>query len=154
MIAKRRNSTYENGKRSGAWVKMKFDAAQEFVVGGYTRGTPLQSLVVGTYDAAGKLLCAGKVPGGLNPRNRKELHAVLAPIEADVCPFANLPNSNRKSILGGGITAKEMADIQWVMPRVVVQVAFREWTGGGNLRHASYLGLREDKDAREVVREQ
>ena len=152
VIAKRRDSRYEAGKRSGAWLKLKFDTAQEFVVGGYTRGAPLQSLVVGTY-AHGKLLCAGKVPGGLNPQNRRELFALLQPLESDVCPFANLPNSTRKSILGGGITAEDMKKIQWVIPRVVVQVAFREWTCGGNLRHASYLGLREDKEPNEVVRE-
>jgi bifunctional non-homologous end joining protein LigD len=152
VIAKRRDSRYQPGQRSGAWVKLKFDLEQEFVVGGYTRGAPLQSLVVGYYER-NRLLCAGKVPGGLNPRNRKELHALLEPIEADVCPFANLPNSARKSILGGGITVEDMKSIQWVMPRVVVQVAFREWTAGGNLRHASFKGVRDDKEPAEVVRE-
>jgi bifunctional non-homologous end joining protein LigD len=153
VIAKCRDAPYESGERSGAWVKLVFANGQEFVIGGYTRGTPLQSLVVGYHDAAGKLLCVGKVPGGLTPQNRRELHRALQPLESDVCPFANLPNAKRKSITGGGITADDMRKIQWVMPRLVAHVDFRTWTSGGNIRHSSFKGLREDKDPREVVRE-
>src|SRR6185503_20425173 len=123
----------------------------EFVVGGYKRGSPLESLVVGYYEN-GKLMCAGKVRQGLNPRNRRELHALFQPLTADVCPFANLPNS-KKSHWGEGITAEQMKEIQWVIPRIVAQVKFVEWTTGGNLRHASYQGLRTDKPPLEVVRE-
>lgn len=153
VIAKRRDSRYDAGERSGAWVKFKLENEQEFVVGGFTRGPRgVQSLVVGYYEDR-ELVCVGKVPGGLNPQNRRELRDLLEPLEADVCPFSNLPNSKAKSILGGGITAQDMKDIQWVQPKVVAQVRFVEWTDGGNLRHSAYVGLREDKEPAEVVRE-
>jgi len=151
VIAKRNDSTYESGERSGAWVKLKLSPEQEFVVGGYKRGSPLESLVVGYYEE-GKLLCAGKVRQGLNPRNRRELAKLLKPFEATDCPFANLPNS-KKSHWGEGITAEQMKEIQWLKPEVVAQVSFTEWTRGGNLRHATFKGIRDDKQAREVVRE-
>jgi bifunctional non-homologous end joining protein LigD len=151
IIAKRRDSRYESGERSGAWVKLKFSPEQEFVVGGYKRGTPLESLVVGYYDGK-TLLCAGKVRQGLNPRNRRELAERFRPLQTDRCPFFNLPNS-KKSHWGEGITAEQMAEIQWLKPKDVVQVSFTEWTEGGNLRHGTYRGLREDKRPTEVRRE-
>jgi bifunctional non-homologous end joining protein LigD len=151
VVAKKRRSPYKSGERSGAWVKYKRSPEQEFVIGGYKRGSPVESLVVGYYDD-GKLLCAGKVRQGLNPRNRRELYELFQPLIADVCPFADLPNS-RKSRGSEGITAEQMKEIQWIMPRPVAQVSFAEWTAGGNLRHGTFKGLRTDKSAREVVRE-
>jgi bifunctional non-homologous end joining protein LigD len=151
VIAKRRDSTYEPGERSGAWIKLKLSPEQEFVIGGFKRGSPLESLVVGYYSE-GKLLCAGKVRQGLNPRNRRELAQLLRPLAVEKCPFANLPNA-RKSHWGEGITAEQMKEIQWVKPTQVAQVSFTEWTSGGNLRHATFKGLRDDKRPRDVVRE-
>jgi bifunctional non-homologous end joining protein LigD len=69
-----------------------------------------------------------------------------------MCPFANLPNA-KKSRWGEGITAEQMEEIQWVEPKQVAQVSFVEWTDGGNLRHATFKGLRPDKAARQVARE-
>jgi bifunctional non-homologous end joining protein LigD len=80
------------------------------------------------------------------------LHALFQPLLADACPFANLPSS-RKSHWGEGITAEQMKEIQWVRPKVVVQVQFVEWTQGGNLRHGTFQGIRDDKDPGDVVRE-
>ena len=151
VIAKRRDARYESGERSGAWVKLKLSPEQEFVVGGYKRGSPLESLVVGHYEGK-KLLGAGKVRQGLNPRNRRELAELLKPLRTDVCPFSNLPNS-KKSHWGEGITLEQMKEIQWVKPQMVVQVSFAEWTEGGNLRHGTYKGTRDDKASKEVVRE-
>jgi bifunctional non-homologous end joining protein LigD len=151
VVAKLRDSHYQSGERSGAWVKFKLSPEQEFVIGGFKRGSPLESLVVGYYDGE-KLLCAGKVRQGLNPRNRRELFELLQPLWSDVCPFANLPNS-KKSHWGEGITKEQMKEIQWVMPREVAQVSFAEWTDGGNLRHGTYKGMRTDKEAAEVRRE-
>lgn len=151
VIAKRRKAPYSSGERSGAWLKFKISPEQEFVIGGFKRGNPLESLVVGYYDGQ-KLHCAGKVRQGLNPRNRKELAALLRPLASDVCPFANLPNST-KSRWGEGITAEQMKEIEWVIPRHVAQVSFTEWTRGGALRHGTYKGLRHDKSPHEVVRE-
>lgn len=151
IIARRRESAYQSGKRSGEWVKFKRALEQEFVIGGFQRANPLESLVVGYYDGDQRL-CAGKVRQGLNPRNRRELYNLLEPLMSDVCPFANLPNS-KKSHWGEGITAAQMKEHQWVMPKTVAQVSFVEWTRGGSLRHGEFLGLRTDKSASEVVRE-
>ena len=68
------------------------------------------------------------------------------------CPFVNLPNSTGKSHWGEGITAEDMHALRWVKPRVVIEVAFTEWTAGGNLRHASFGGVRDDKTALHVRR--
>jgi bifunctional non-homologous end joining protein LigD len=151
VVAKRLHSSYKAGGRSGDWVKLKFDPEQEFVIGGFKPGKPIESLVVGTYDH-GQLICAGKVRQGLNPRWRGELGSLLRPLQTDVCPFANLPNS-RKSHWGEGITAEQMKELRWVKPEVVAQIAFTEWTRGGNLRHGTFKGLRPDKNPRDVVRE-
>jgi bifunctional non-homologous end joining protein LigD len=151
VVAKRLQSTYKSGDRSGDWVKFKMSPEQEFVVGGFKPGNPLESLVVGYYEGDA-LVCAGKVRQGLNPKNRRELYALLKPLMADVCPFVNLPNS-KKNHWGEGITAAQMKDHRWVVPRIVVQVSFVEWTRGGNLRHGEFKGTRTDKTAREVVRD-
>jgi len=88
----------------------------------------------------------------LNPSNRRSLFELFRPLHADVCPFANLPNS-KKSHWGEGITAEQMKEIQWLMPKVVVQVSFTEWTTYGMLRHATFEGLRDDKEPHEIIRE-
>jgi bifunctional non-homologous end joining protein LigD len=151
VVAKRRGSPYQPGERSADWVKVKLSPEQEFVIGGYKPGGPVESLVVGHYEGR-KLVCAGKVRQGLNPWNRKELGRRLARLETDRCPFANLPNS-KKGRWGEGITAEQMKELVWTRPELVAQIRFTEWTLGGNLRHGEYLGMREDKPPREVLRE-
>lgn len=153
VVAKRRGSPYESGKRSGAWVKYKRAPRQEFVIGGYTRarGRPVESLVIGYYEA-GKLLCAGKVRQGMMPRERRELAAELKPLQADVCPFSNLFPS-KKTALPDGLTRTDLKHAQWVMPKLVAQVSFSAWTDTGHLDDANYEGLRRDKDAEGVGRE-
>jgi ATP-dependent DNA ligase len=76
----------------------------------------------------------------------------IAGSEIDTCPFVNLPNSVGRSHWGEGITAEDMKTLRWVKPRVLVDMAFTEWTAGDNLRHASFVGLRDDKPARQVSR--
>jgi bifunctional non-homologous end joining protein LigD len=151
IVAKRLAAPYKSGERTGDWLKLKFDPEQEFVIGGFKPGRPVESLVVGTYEGA-KLICAGKVRQGLNPQWRAELGRLLRPLETEACPFANLPNSH-KSHWGEGITADQMKELRWVKPKVVAQIAFTEWTRGGNLRHGTFKGLRPDKAAKDVVRE-
>lgn len=155
IVAKRSDSRYEAGRRSGAWVKVRFARRQEFVVGGFKPGgTSFDSVLVGYY-AAGALFYAGKVRAGFTPLSRAALFQRLTHLGIGRCPFTNLPNSSGKtSHWGEGITAEEMATLEWVRPRVVVEVAFTEWTRDGNLRHAAFVALREDKSHREVVREQ
>jgi len=152
VIAKRRESRYEAGQRTGSWVKLKLDRQQEFVVGGYRPGTHgVDALVVGYYEIKA-LRYAGKVRAGFTPHLRREVHAVLAGAHAAACPFADLPQS-RTSRWGAGITHEQMHEFQWLKPTVVAQIRFVEWTAEGHLRHAAFLGLRDDKKAAAVRRE-
>ncbi|MGE3955501.1 MAG: non-homologous end-joining DNA ligase [Vicinamibacterales bacterium] len=152
VVAKRLDSRYEPGQRSGAWLKVKFQQRQEFVVGGFRPvGSSVDALIVG-YRDADQWLAAGIVRAGLTPRARQELFGLLRPIQGDACPFANLP-SPRKGRWGEGITAEDMAALRWVVPELVVEVAFTEWTAGGSLRHAAFVGRRTDKAPHDVYRE-
>jgi bifunctional non-homologous end joining protein LigD len=151
-VAKRTDSRYEPGERSDAWLKVKFQLAQEFVIGGFTPdGDRVDALVVGYYDKK-RLVAAGKVRAGLRPPARRALAATLLRLKRATCPFVNLPNS-KHGRWGEGITAEDMATIVWVKPSLVAQVAFTEWTEGGALRHARFIALRADKPAASVVRE-
>jgi bifunctional non-homologous end joining protein LigD len=94
VIAKRRDSCYESGKRSGAWLKYKVNKAQAFVIGGYTPDNPLDALIVGYYEGD-KLMFASKVRNGFVPRLRREVWAKLKHLQTDTCPFANLPEKKR-----------------------------------------------------------
>ncbi len=151
-VAKRVDSRYEVGERSDAWQKVKFQLAQEFVIGGFMPdGDRVDSLVVGYYDGK-RLITAGKVRAGLRPPTRKALATALLGLKRATCPFVNLPNI-KTGRWGEGITAEDMASIVWVRPSLVAQVAFTEWTDGGSLRHARFIDLRTDKHAADVVRE-
>jgi ATP-dependent DNA ligase len=114
-------------------------------------GASLQSILAGYYDS-NKLLFAGKVRQGFNPASRRRLLEAMRPLLTDKCPFDNLPSS-RKSHFGEGITIDEMKQLCWLKPKLVAEVSFTEWTNYGLLRHATFHGLREDKEAQEVIRE-
>ena len=152
VVAKRKSSRYTPGDRGASWLKLKLDKQQEFVIGGYRPGAGVvDSLLVGYYDGR-QLRFAGKVRAGFTPRLRREVAAELKPHHADRCPFVDLPNS-KASRWGGGVTAEQMAEMQWLRPALVAQVRFVEWTGDGHLRHAAFLGLRNDKRPGAVRRE-
>ena len=152
VVAKRRDSRYQPGRRSDAWIKVKFHQRQELVVGGFKPANEgFDSILVGYYDE-GRQYYAGKVRAGFTPHSRAEMMRRLAPIATRKCPFVNLPSS-RAGHWGEGITAEEMTVLRWVKPVVVVEVAFTEWTRDGNLRHSSFVGFRDDKAARDVRRE-
>jgi bifunctional non-homologous end joining protein LigD len=154
IIAKRRDSRYEPGRRSGAWVKFKLNLDQELVIGGYIPGTRgFDSLLVGYYQA-GKLMFCGKIRNGFKETGSKErIYSKFKGLGSAKCPFDNLPepaNARR----GLALTAEAMKLCCWLKPKLVGQIGIREWTPDGHLRHATFLALREDKHPREVVREE
>ncbi|MEP6667712.1 MAG: non-homologous end-joining DNA ligase [Chthoniobacter sp.] len=155
LIGKRADSRYEIGKRTGAWVKLKLQQEQEFVIGGYTdpEGTRpyFGALLVGVYRA-GELIYTGKVGTGFNHKLLKTLYSAFKKIALKTCPFTNLPEKS-EGRWRQGITVAQMKRCHWVKPEMVCQVKFGEWTRDDRLRQPVFLGLREDKDASEVVRE-
>lgn len=153
LIAKRRDSKYESGRRSGAWVKFKWTNEQEFVIGGYTepKGTRTHfgALLVGYYEK-GKLLFAAKVGTGFDQKLLASLHDRFKKLVRADCAFANLPEKRPGR---QGLSAAEMRRCTWLEPKLVCQVRFAEWTRDNHLRQPAFLGLREDKGPNEVVRE-
>jgi bifunctional non-homologous end joining protein LigD len=143
-MAKDRRSTYEPGKRTMAWQKVKIRPEQELVVGGWTKGTgkaiELGALLVGVYEDGG-LRYAGKVGAGFNDAIRSELLAALAPLAADDQPFAEPPPR---------AVAKNAS---WLRPELVIRAEFAGWTGDGLVRQAAYKGLDLGKDPKKVGRE-
>jgi bifunctional non-homologous end joining protein LigD len=152
LIAKLRSSTYEPGERSGAWQKMRVNRGQELVIGGYTPSTKnFDALVIGYYDGKG-LMYAARTRNGFTPASRAELFKKIKPLEMDECPFANLPEK-KAGRWGAGLTAAKMVECRWLKPKLVGQFEFVEWTSDDHLRHTSFVGLREDKSAKDVRRE-
>lgn len=155
LIAKRVDSVYEAGQRTGAWVKLKVQQTQEFVIGGHTPPAGSRqhfgALLVGYQDKDGLRFC-GKVGTGFNTALLAELARRFQKSAVARCPFHNLPEK-RAGRYRQGVTAGEMKKCHWVKPTLVCQVKFAEWTSEGKLRQPVFLGLREDKSAAEVVRE-
>jgi bifunctional non-homologous end joining protein LigD len=155
LLGKQRDSVYEPGRRSGAWIKLKCVNEQEFVIGGYTPPAGARkhfgALLVGYYDKD-RLLFAGKVGTGFDTKLLSTLHKKMRAEERSTCPFADLPSKQNGEWVQG-ITPGEMRKYTWVNPKFVCQVKFAEWTRDGKLRQPVFLGLRQDKDPREVIRE-
>ncbi|HEX2101419.1 MAG TPA: non-homologous end-joining DNA ligase [Candidatus Synoicihabitans sp.] len=155
IVAKAAGSPYEPGRRSGTWLKCRIAHEQEFVIGGYTPPGGSRShfgaLLVGFYEGT-RLMYAGKVGTGFDARKLRELHERFQPLRRAECPFTNLP-SPRRSRFGQAMTAAAMREVTWLRPKLVAQIKFAEWTDDAALRQPVFLGLREDKPAREVVRE-
>jgi len=153
VIAKRRDSKYEAGERSGNWQKLKLERQQEFVIGGYrpSGDSGVDALLVGYFENK-KLLFAAKVRAGLVPHVRRELARQLKAFQQPDCPFVDLP-SESSSRWGGGVSEEDMKEMIWTKPKLVVQIQFVEWTAENRLRHSKFLGLRTDKEANNVHRE-
>jgi ATP-dependent DNA ligase len=109
IVAKRKDSVYESGKRTGAWVKYRVNRGQEFVIGGYTPGNPFDALIVGYYEGD-RLLYAAKVRNGFVPKVRREVASRFKGLEIDTCPFANLPERKRTQ---WALTKEEMKNCVW-----------------------------------------
>jgi ATP-dependent DNA ligase len=123
LVAKRRDSRYEPGLRSGAWMKMRVNAGQEFVIGGYTLGgATFDALVFGYYDDD-KLIYAARTRNGFTPKLRAELRKKFKPLEIKGCPFANLPEK-KAGRWGAGLTAAKMEACRWLKPLLVGQFEF------------------------------
>jgi DNA ligase D-like protein (predicted ligase) len=152
LVAKRGDSKYEPGQRSGAWQKMRVNKGQELVIAGYTPSAKnFDALVIGYY-VGDDLIYAARTRNGFTPASRAELFKKIKPLEIKNCPFANLPEK-KAGQWGAGLTAAKMAECRWLKPLLVGQVEFVEWTGDGHLRHSRFMGLRDDKNAKEVRRE-
>jgi bifunctional non-homologous end joining protein LigD len=141
LIAKRVDGRYVEG-RSGDWLKLKCSAGQELVIGGWTEPsgarTGFGALLLGHHDADGALRYAGKVGTGFDARTLARISTLLAGLARPTSPFADPVREPRA---------------HWVEPRLVAQIAFSEWTRDGRLRHPRFQGLRDDKPAKDVVRE-
>jgi bifunctional non-homologous end joining protein LigD len=150
IIAKRKGSVYESGKRSRAWLKYKINQSQEFVIGGYTLGgNPFDALIVGGYDGP-KLKYVAKVRAGFVPHMRCAMFPLLEAMRTEKCPFDDLPEKRRTlySLIGD-----EMQNCRWLKPLLVAQIEFNEWTPDAHLRHPRFVGLRDDKEPQQIVRE-
>jgi bifunctional non-homologous end joining protein LigD len=143
LVAKQARSLYKPGKRTPDWRKLKITHEQEFVVGGWTDPRQTRAwfgaLLLGVYDGP-RLVYVGHTGTGFNERELARVMKLLGALETDECPFTPQPRTNEKP--------------HWVEPRLVAQVRFTEWTDDAKLRHPVYLGLRDDKDPHDVVREQ
>jgi len=155
LTAKRPNSLYESGRRSGAWVKVKLTQEQEFVIGGYTPPEGgrkyFGALLVGYYSTGG-LLFAGRVGTGFSEKALATLYEGIQKIRRANCPFVNLPEK-KPGHWGLGVTPAVMKRCTWVEPILIAQIKFTEWTSDDQLRQPVFLGLRSDKDPKHVVRE-
>ena len=153
IVAKRKNSVYEAGERSGNWQKLKLERHQEFVIGGYRPdgADSVDALLVGYFEDQ-KLHFAAKVRAGMVPHVKRELARTLKKLRRNDCPFADLPTEG-SSRWGGGVSAEDMKELIWTKPELVAEIQFVEWTAESRLRHSKFLGLRHDKAAREVRRE-
>jgi bifunctional non-homologous end joining protein LigD len=142
IIAKNAESEYKSGVRSADWLKVKTNMEQEAVIAGFTepRGSRKKfgALVLGVYER-GKLIYIGHTGGGFNDKTLNLVYSKLKDLKQKESPFATVPKTN--------------APVTWVKPKLVAQVKFSEWTGDGHMRQPIFLGLRPDKDPKEVHRE-
>ena len=140
VIAKRRAARYAPGARSRDWLKLKLQHRAEFVIGGFTeprRTRPhLGAILLGYFDDGGRLHYVGHTGGGFTHEGLREMRRKLDAIEQRESPFVSSPRTNERA--------------HWVKPKIVVEVKFAEWTADRKLRQPVFLGMRDDKDARDV----
>jgi bifunctional non-homologous end joining protein LigD len=140
VIAKRTTSKYKPGTRSRDWLKLKLQYRAEFVVGGWTEPRKTRqyigALLLGYYDREGRLHYVGHMGGGFTREGLVEMYDRLKPLERMTPPFVDPPKTNEPA--------------HWVEPKTVVEVKFAEWTADQKLRQPIFLGIRDDKDARDV----
>ena len=151
VMAKRQDAPYLH-RRTETWLKLKCHHRQEFVIGGFTDrsdgASQVGSLLLGVYDDEGRLRSAGSVGTGWNTQDAAALWRTLSKLERKTSPFdaSFKPTKGRWS-------RRALGSERWVEPVLVAEVTFAEWTPDGSVRHASFEGMREDKQARSIRRE-
>jgi bifunctional non-homologous end joining protein LigD len=141
VVAKRDDSPYQADERSRHWLKHKLTRRQEFVVGGYTESSSREyfgALLLGYYDGD-RLVYAGAVGSGFSVRSLADTYATLSELQPAICPFSQVP---------------VVKNPHWTRPTLVVEVMFEQWSDEGRIRCPRFAGLRTDKRARDVVREE
>ena len=150
VIAKRADAPYVS-RRSETWLKLKCKLRQEFVICGYTERTDeadqVGSLLLGIHDTSGKLVSAGSVGTGWSADEAREIKQKLLPLAASTSPFEKGDGKP------GRWSRRKAGSERWVMPKLLAEVSFAEWTPDDQIRHASFIGLRDDKPAKVIVRE-
>jgi bifunctional non-homologous end joining protein LigD len=153
IIAKKSSSKYIPGFRSKEWLKIKTETRQEAIIAGYTRNEntskKFSALLLGVYED-GVLQFIGPVGTGFTDSLQTEILRKLKPLETPRSPFKIVPEYNKPSRFRPD---PPMAEVTWVKPKLVAEISYREMTKDGNIRHPSFKGLREDKNAKDVVRE-
>lgn len=153
IIAKKTNSTYSTNYRSKEWLKIKVHKRQEVVIAGFTKNADtiksFSSLLLGVYEQ-GKLQYVGKVGTGFSDKLQKSMMEQFKPLVVDKSPFENIPDVNKPSRFRPN---PPKAKATWLKPELVCEVSFTEVTDDGVFRHPSFQGMREDKKAKDVVRE-
>ena len=151
VIAKRADAPYVS-RRSETWLKLKCKLRQEFVVCGYTERSDntaqVGSLLLGIHDKSGKLVSAGSVGTGWSGEEARELKKKLLPLARDKAPFAAGASKP------GRWSKRKAGSERWVAPELLAEVTFAEWTPDSQIRHAAFIGLRDDKPAQTIIREE
>ena len=150
IIAKQEDSVYTPNIRSKEWLKIKTEKHQEAIIGGYTKNEdtskPFSALLLGVYEGK-EFVSIGPVGTGFSVKLQQEILAKLKPYITKKCPFAEIPEYNKPSRFRPD---PPKAEVTWVKPKIVAEISYRELTSDGSLRHPSFRGLREDKDAAKV----
>jgi ATP-dependent DNA ligase len=142
VVAKRLDSGYEPGRRSGAWVKVR--------IGGYTPSPKtFDALLVGYYEGD-KLIFAARVRNGFVPATRETVFRYFKRLHSKNCPLANLPETKQRR-WGEGLTAANMEKCIWLEPELVAAIEYAEWSPASHLRHSKFIALRDDKDPKQVT---
>ncbi len=154
IMAKRKESVYHIHERSSDWLKIKANRRQEVVIGGFTKNEGssklFSSLLVGLYEGK-KLIYTGKVGTGFSAKLQQELMAQFKPLVTKNSPFDDEPDINKSSRFR---PRPPHAAVTWLHPNLVCEVSFTEMTGDGVMRHPSFVGMRNDKNAKKVILEE